>query len=135
MEPGIISTNHMSAMKMLKWVLIIVAGAPILLGCASQQNRFVWGHYEGLVYKMYHAPSSATPDVQIRKLAEDIRRAEEKNNIVAPGVHAHLGYMHYLNKDVELAELAFRKEMLLYPESTVFMERLLAGLQREKDEQ
>lgn len=88
-----------------------------------------WGHYEGLVYEMYASPGEAEPAEQIDELTEDIATAQAKGRLVPPGVHAHLGYMYLQQGNAAAACDQFAIEKRLFPESTVFMDRLLAQME------
>jgi hypothetical protein len=61
-------------------------------------------------------------------LAREIKRSEENHRRVPPGKHAHLGYLYAQAGQTELARLHFRAEKKLFPESAVFMDRLLERL-------
>jgi hypothetical protein len=43
-------------------------------------------------------------------------------------VHAHLGYMQYRQGNIGMAANEFEMEKNLYPESLVFIDRLIKGL-------
>ena len=79
--------------------------AVLAAGCAQQPYIYRWGVYEELVYEMYAKPGKADPGTQVAKLSEDIARTEAQGGRVPPGVHAHLGYMYYLqgNRDAAYA--------------------------------
>ena len=47
---------------------------------------------------------------------------------VPPGWHAHLGYLYYHAGKLDQARQEFETEKATFPESTVFMNRLLAKL-------
>ncbi len=103
----------------------------LLSGCATQAKPvYYWGGYEDLLYSMYLHPGEADTASQVALLTEDIQKARDNGQRVPPGVHAHLGYMQYLlgNAGAALAELETEKR--LYPESTLFMDRIIKKLTR-----
>ncbi len=108
---------------------LALAFAP-LAGCSTGRPTYDWGRYESLLYDMYRRPGKADPSVQIAKLSEDIERAQGRGRAVPPGVHAHLGYMFYLQGNLNAALGEFQTEAMLYPESAKFMKRLEAGATR-----
>jgi hypothetical protein len=111
--------------------LLWIPGLALLLaGCASP-SMYSWGHYEDLVYVMYAAPGKATPEVQIIKLEEDYQKARSKNKPVPPGFHSHLGYLYYQVGKLDQAKVEFETEKARFPESKVFMDRLLAGFTKQ----
>jgi hypothetical protein len=109
---------------------LLVGGALLASGCGPGP-LYHWAHYEPLVYEMYDSPGKAEPAEQIDTLGADIAKAEAKGKAVPPGVHAHLGYMYLLQGDAAAARQQFEVEKQLFPESTVFMDRLLAQMAAE----
>ena len=111
------------------------AGAPVLLalsvlalpGCAPR-SLYHWGHYEELVYDMYTRPGKADPAVQVERLSRDVEEAQAQGERVPPGVHLHLGYMYFLQGNAAAARQELETEKQLFPESTVFVDRLLAAM-------
>lgn len=93
-------------------------------GCANLQGPqplYRWGDYETLIYQMYEQPGAAEPGLQVQKLSADIERTIATGKRVPPGVHAHLGYMQYLQGNTNQALQEFVTERELYPESARFM--------------
>ena len=102
----------------------------LLTGCSSP-TIYSWGHYEGLVYAMYAAPDKVPPEQQLERLEADFQKACSENKPVPPGFHAHLGYLYYqLGKATE-ARQEFETEKTQFPESAVFMDRLLGNLAKK----
>jgi hypothetical protein len=112
--------------------LLIAALLPLvgLSACAPQKTLYDWGSYEQLVYEMYAKPGKADPGTQIAKLTEDVARINAEGRHVAPGVHAHLGYLYYTQGQSALAQEEFLIEKQLFPESAVFIDGMLARMQK-----
>jgi hypothetical protein len=119
----------MDAVKIVshpKAILSLALGVVALLtGCRSP-DIYYWGHYENLVYISYTKPDKATPELQARTMEEDVQKAAAAGKPLPPGFHAHLGDEYYQMGKFDLAVLEFQKEKELFPESTVFMDRLIA---------
>jgi hypothetical protein len=99
----------------------------LLTGCAAP-TTYHWGHYEALIYATYAAPGSVPPERQIELLEQDYQHARAANRPVPPGFHAHLGYLYYQIGRADQARQEFQTEKANFPESAVFMDRLLARL-------
>lgn len=110
-------------------LLLALAVAALLTGC-SAPTIYSWGHYEPLVYTMYAQPGKATPEMQVLALEEDFQKARAKNKPVPPGFHAHLGHLYYQLGKWDQARQQFETEKATFPESAVFMDRLLANLNK-----
>ena len=114
------------------WVAAVLLAAVVVSGCGQNQMLYRWGRYESVVYDMYLQPGKADPGTAIAKLSEDVQRAEAEGKHVAPGVHAHLGYLYYTQGQVDLAREHFLIEKQLFPESAVFIDGMLARMDKQK---
>jgi hypothetical protein len=101
-----------------------------LLFCAGCQlpTMYSWGRYEDMVYTMYAAPNKATAEIQVAKLEQDYQKARSQNKQVPPGFHAHLGYLYFQLGKAEEARRSFETEKANFPESAVFVDRMLLNL-------
>ena len=101
-----------------------------LVGCAAGPTQYSWGSYEELIYASYLSPSDVPAAKQIETLENDYQVARSANRRLPPGWHAHLGYLYYEVGKVDQARQELLTEKAEFPESTVFMDRLLANLQQ-----
>ena len=109
----------------------MLLGLLLLSSCTQQQTIYRWGVYESLLYNMYAKPGKADPGTQVATLAEDIERTQAEGQRVPPGVHAHLGYMYYLQGRIADAQAEFETERHLFPESSTFIDGILRRLRKE----
>ena len=109
------------------WLLALVG---LLSGCATP-TLYSWGHYEELVYTSYAAPGKVSPEMQVEKLEQDYQEARATNKRMHPGFHAHLGYLYFQLGKVDQALQEFVTEKAEFPESAVFMDRLISNLKRQ----
>lgn len=103
-----------------------------IIGCANNQSTFYWGRYESLIYGMYIEPGSADSTTQISMLVTDIEKAEANGQRIAPGIHAHLGYMYALEGNITQSKAEFLAEKALYPESSVLIDGMMNRLEGAK---
>ena len=113
-------------MSLLVWLLALFG---LVSGCATP-TLYSWGHYEELVYVSYAQPGKVSPEMQVEKLEEDYQKARANNKRMHPGFHAHLGYLYFQLGKVDQALQEFATEKAEFPESTVFMDRLISNLKR-----
>jgi hypothetical protein len=111
-------------------LILAVAVLATASGCTQTTDIYRWGEYEDLVYAMYVKPGTADPGTQALELAEDVARTESEHRRVPPGVHAHLGYLYYLQGNIDAAFVEFQTEKELFPESTVFIDGMIARMAR-----
>ena len=115
-------------MTRLGWPCCLAA---LLVGCSTPTTIYSWGRYEDQVYALYAHPEKATPELQVILMEGDYERARAKNQRVPPGFHAHLGYLYVQLGKLDRARRELETEKAEFPESTVFMDRLLANLQNK----
>jgi hypothetical protein len=96
--------------------------------CVSEKSLFYWGHYENTVYDMCHSGGTFDLTQDIQLLSQDIARAQAEGMRVAPGVHAHLGYLYYLSGNTGATLQQFNAEKELYPESATFIDGMIRRL-------
>ena len=114
----------------MKTILPLLGVFLLLTGCASKRTLYYWGNYESVVYASYNRPDKADPLLAIAKLEEDQQKAASKDQAMGPGFHAHLGYLYFNTGNYDRALEEFEAEKKQFPESTVFMDRLIANLKK-----
>ena len=118
----------MSIRVKLLWPLLAL---PLLMtGCRSP-DVYYWGRYENLVYGAYVKPDKFPPELQARTMEEDMHKSASANKPVPPGFHAHLGYLYYQIGKTDLSRQQFLAEKTQFPESSVFVDRMLANLPKQ----
>jgi hypothetical protein len=68
--------------------------------------------------------------MQIEKLERDYQKARAENKRVPPGFHAQLGYLYFQVGKLDAARQERETEKAEFPESAVFIDRLMANLKK-----
>lgn len=98
-----------------------------LAGCqSSSKPMYYYGGYQTAVYH-YFKNDETTIDEQINALEVIIEKAANSGLGVAPGVHAHLGMLYFEQGDGVNGAMHFATEKHLFPESTGYIDFLLAN--------
>lgn len=105
-----------------------LAAALLLGGCATQQTLYTWGSYEELIYASYLGEGKMPAERQVEALEQDFQKARAANLRVPPGWHAHLGYLYSELGKLDQATQELQTEKAEFPESALFVDRLLANL-------
>jgi hypothetical protein len=112
---------------MMRTKFVLSAGL-VLAGCASApQSRYEWGSYEEVVYASYLSHTDVPAEKQVETLEKDYQVARSANRRMPPGWHAHLGYLYYQLGKADQARQELATEKAEFPESAVFVNRLLAN--------
>ena len=118
-------------MSKMKRTMLVLAAAAMLAGCAGRPPLYQWGSYEEQVYAMYADTGKTSIEEQLQNLEQDYQVARAANKPVPPGYHAHVGYLYFQTGKTDQALQSFETEKALFPESTVYMDRLIARIRHE----
>ena len=95
-----------------------------LCACATPP-RFEYGSYEGSLYAYYKKPETRE---RFRESLEKAIEKGEKEDRLAPGLYAELGYLHLQEGDEATAMAMFEREAAAFPESKHFMTTISSRL-------
>ena len=110
-------------------VLAITAG--LLGGCATAPHTiYSWGNYEDLIYASYVSPQDLPAEKQVEVLEKDYQVARSTNQRLPPGWHTHLASLYYQIGKPDQARQELLTEKAEFPESAVFVDRLIANLKK-----
>ena len=123
----ILISDQFQIMHKSKSPLFILLIATVLVGCAAKKpTLYLWGGYEDQVYAIYSDTGKLPIEEQLQNLENDYQKARAANKPVPPGYHAHLGYLYFQLGKTDQALQSFKTEKELFPESTIYMDRLIA---------
>jgi hypothetical protein len=114
-------------MRLFSTSLILVLAA-LGSGCANiSEAGYFWGNYSYTYLETIRDPSTKSNEKHTESLRKIIAESEERKLKPPPGVNAELAFwLLKLNPDSTEAEGLFEREVEVYPESRIFIERLLA---------
>lgn len=106
-------------------VFSVVFAALLVSGCSTHQGMYEYADYSESFYGL---KKDATPEAAgewKNTLEESIKRSNARAIRIPPGINANLGYLYLKANDTAKAIVYFKAEKALYPESTVFMDKLI----------
>lgn len=114
-------------MRALRNAVMAASLSALLVGCATvTEAGYFWGDYSSSLYRYTKDPSKETLMAHIATLEKMIVEAERRDLRVPPGIHAELGHLKGKQGDAVARDQHFVAEIGLYPESRVFVEKLIA---------
>ena len=114
-----------------RFYLVFIALSLFLTACANQNRQlYHWGSYENMVYVSYYEPGKQSSESQIIEMEKDLEKARAANKTLPPGNYAHLGYLYFQTGQLDKALAAFQTEKTIFPESTIYMDRLIAQINK-----
>ena len=117
-------------MNPLRGFLILAVSLLSTSGCMNvSQAGYYWGNYSYTYLAAVRNPSPETIEKHIVELRDILAKSDEENLKPAPGVCAELAF--WISKtesyDVDEVKGLYEREVSEYPESAVFIERLLGN--------
>ena len=94
----------------------------------NPNTGYYWGNYSGTLYALKVNPGEKAMDRHIKELQSIIDTSNKKGIKVPPGVHAELGYRLAQSDQKIKAKQELNNEILTYPESKSFIERVIVFL-------
>ncbi len=114
-----------------RFYLAFIVLSLFLTACANPNRQlYHWGSYENMVYESYHEPGNHTSLSQIITMEKDLEKARAANKTLPPGHYAHLGYLYFQSGQLDKALTALQTEKTIFPESTIYMDRLIAQIKK-----
>lgn len=117
--------------KILGTLLLVV----LFTGCGPQPEPplYHWGTYTKSASEFFHAqgnPEALQKHIDV--LDEIINTSNASNQRVAPGLYAEIGQLYYQMGQREKGVSYLEKEVATYPESRMFIGRILNHMESSK---
>jgi hypothetical protein len=109
----------------------ILAGLICLffIGCAPQ-TLYNWGNYQEQTYSYAKDATDKSLEALMKTYQTLINHPTGTRKTVPPGICADYGYLLYQQGKTEEGLALLNKEIALYPESSVFISRIIKNLQK-----
>lgn len=117
------------AKKILLVSCALVLLVAVVQGCAPSR-KYAWGKYDSTLYSHYKNPQDR--EAHLECLKEIVQNAEAGDS-VPPGLYAEYGYALYESGNLTEAIAYFEKEKAKWPESNVFMEKMIRNARRHQE--
>ena len=115
-----------------KGILLLAASLMLLSlaqGCAPSR-KYAWGNYDSTLFVHYKKPQER--EAHLERLKQVLENAEAEDR-VPPGLYAEYGYALFENGNPKEAIGYFEKEQAKWPESNVFMEKMIRNVKRQQE--
>jgi len=109
----------------MKKVIILTVSVLLLTACSTQQALYSWGNYENASYNYLKNGDELSTQELIKTYQAIIDKQKGKRGAVPPGIYADYGFILLQANRTEEGKAMLLKEITLYPESKVFIERIL----------
>jgi len=111
--------------RSMKANLFLTSILMLCFGCATQPQKYYFGDYSRTLYTYEKNKNDETLLKHKQELQKIISESEKRKLTIPPGIYAELGYLDLKSNDINNAVMYFNKEAELYPESKLFIDRLI----------
>ncbi len=117
-------------------IVLLIALLMLLTACGPKPKpMYYFGDSSSALYAYKKAPSDES-FVQMKKSIQEVIEHSEQNGIaIAPGTFANIGYINLMEGSPDQAIAYFKKEKQLYPEATIFMDRMIQKVEAQSGEE
>ena len=109
----------------MKKNIILIVCIVLLASCTTQKPLYTWGNYETTSYNYLKNSDEKSTQKIIENYQKIIEIQKGTRGVVPPGVCADYGFLLLQEDKKEEGKEMLMKEIVLYPESKVFIERIL----------
>jgi hypothetical protein len=106
----------------------------LLASCASHKSLnkplYVWGVYEITNYNYLKNKDEKSTQALIATYQNIIDKQKGARGVVPPGIYADYGFVLLQTNKTENGKSMLLKEIALYPESKIFIDRILKTLEQ-----
>jgi hypothetical protein len=113
------------------YITLIALALVSVTGCSGtgvSKGGYYWGGYSSSYYDLLKNPTDEQLQERVSTLEDIVQQSHGKGLRVPPGVHAELASAYMKQGLGEQAKENFRIEISLYPESEMFIRRLVDDL-------
>ncbi len=105
----------------------------LLTGCVSSAPKplYSWENYQEKMYDYVKNGTQESLDNLLKTYQVMIDKQNGSRQTVPPGICADYGYLLYMQGKKEEGLTFLNKEMMLYPESSAFVSRIIKNLENE----
>lgn len=97
----------------------------MVVSCTTQKPLYSWGKYEITSYNYLKNSDEKSTQELIETYQNIIENQKGSRGVVPPGVYADYGFVLLQSNKKEEGKEMLLKEVALYPESKIFIDRIL----------
>jgi len=114
----------------MKNYLIILTTTVVLASCSTETQLYNWEKYDQSSYAYLKNKDDKSAEKLLANYDKMIKRQNQQRKIVPPGVYADYGFILIERGKASEGKDMLEKEMQLYPESKIFIDRIIKTMQQ-----
>ena len=108
---------------------ILLSFSIIILSCSAPKTLYNWDKYDSVSYSYLKKVDEKSTENLIKIYQKIIKKQNGTRGVIPPGLYADYGFVLIQNNRMEEGKLMLQKEIELYPESKVFIDRIFKMLE------
>lgn len=108
--------------------LLVLFAIIMITGCVPKA-LYNWGNYDSYVYSYVKSPNEESLNALMKECDALISNCGSRN-VPPPGLCADYGFLLLKNGKTDQGKAMLNKEIELYPESKVFLERIIKRISK-----
>jgi hypothetical protein len=113
----------------IKSMFSLITLTAIFCSCTVSTQLYTWGDYSNATYNFIKTRTDKDRDELITCYKEIIKNQSGERKTVPPGIYADYGYLLIQTGKSDEGKQMLSKEIELYPESKVFIEKIIKNIQ------
>ncbi len=109
----------------MKKILLVMSVALCFASCTTQKPLYTWDKYNTTSYNYLKNGDEKSVQQLIETYQKIIEKQKGSRGVVPPGIYADYGFILLQADMTKEAKEMFQREIALYPESKVFIDRIL----------
>jgi hypothetical protein len=109
----------------MKKIIFISFAVIMFASCTPKKQLYSWDKYEITSYNYLKNSDEKSTQELIETYQKIIEKQTGTRNVVPPGVYADYGFVLLQANKTEEGKAMLLKEVALYPESKIFIDRIL----------
>lgn len=116
--------------KLLLLALCLGGVATCIVSCTTTTNLYSWYDSENATYQYTKTTTDEALEKAMTQYDKVLHKQKGTRGVVPPGMNAEYGYLLCKAGKVEEGLVLLREEIALYPESEVFISRIIKQLEK-----
>jgi len=114
----------------MKKIIFISFSVLLLASCTTQKPLYSWGKYEITSYNYLKNSDEKSTQELIETYQKIIEKQKGSRGVVPPGIYADYGFILLQANRTEEGKAMLLKEVSIYPESKIFIDRILKMIEK-----
>ncbi len=109
----------------MKKTILIILATVLFTACSVQKPLYTWSNYTNSSYNYLKNSDEKSTQELIESYQTIIEKQKGSRGVVPPGIYADYGFLLLQANKTAEGRAMLLQEIALYPESKVFIERIL----------